>query len=93
MKILVIGKGGREHALAWKLAQSKDVEKIYCAPGNAGIARIAEIVPIEMTKLQELAEFRLREENRSDRGRAGATAHHGNSRCFRGEGTSHIRSR
>lgn len=59
MKILVIGKGGREHALAWKLAQSKDVEKIYCAPGNAGIARIAEIVPIEITKLQELAEFAL----------------------------------
>ena len=57
MKILVIGKGGREHALAWKLAQSKDVEKIYCAPGNAGIAKIAEIVPIEMTKLQELANF------------------------------------
>ena len=48
MKILVVGKGGREHALAWKLSQSKDVEKIYCAPGNAGIAKIAEVVPIEM---------------------------------------------
>ena len=57
MKILVVGKGGREHALAWKLSQSKDVEKIYCAPGNAGISQIAENVPIEMTKLAELAAF------------------------------------
>ena len=57
MKILVVGKGGREHALAWKLSQSKDVEKIYCAPGNAGIAKIAEVVPIEMDNLAALAEF------------------------------------
>ena len=41
MKILVIGQGGREHALVWKLAQSPLVEKIYCAPGNPGIAQIA----------------------------------------------------
>jgi phosphoribosylamine--glycine ligase len=57
MKILVVGKGGREHALAWKLSQSKQVEKIYCAPGNAGIAEIAETVPIELTNLQALADF------------------------------------
>lgn len=54
MKILVIGQGGREHALVWKLAQSPLVEKIYCAPGNAGIAEIAEPVPIE-NGLAELA--------------------------------------
>ena len=46
MKILVIGQGGREHTLVWKLAQSQLVEKIYCAPGNAGIAHIAEIIPM-----------------------------------------------
>lgn len=57
MKILVVGKGGREHALVWKLSQSKDVEKIYSAPGNAGIAEIAEVVPIEMENLSALADF------------------------------------
>ena len=46
MKILVVGQGGREHTLVWKLAQSQLVEKIYCAPGNAGIAQIAETVPL-----------------------------------------------
>ena len=46
MKILVIGPGGREHTLVWKLAQSSLVEKIYCAPGNAGISRIAESIPM-----------------------------------------------
>lgn len=54
---MVVGKGGREHALVWKLAQSKDVEKIYCAPGNAGIAGIAETIPIELTDLNRLADF------------------------------------
>ena len=45
MKILVIGQGGREHTLVWKLAQSQLVEKIYCSPGNVGIAQIAEVIP------------------------------------------------
>ena len=45
MKILVVGQGGREHTLVWKLAQSRLVEKIYCTPGNAGIAQIAETIP------------------------------------------------
>ena len=44
MKILIVGGGGREHAIAWKVAQSAKVEKIYCAPGNAGIAQVAECV-------------------------------------------------
>ena len=51
MKILVVGSGGREHAIVWKIAQSKKVEKIYCAPGNAGIAQIAECVPIGAMEL------------------------------------------
>ncbi|MBW2466124.1 MAG: phosphoribosylamine--glycine ligase, partial [Deltaproteobacteria bacterium] len=46
MKVLVIGSGGREHSLVWKLNQSQRVAKIYCAPGNAGIAGLAECVAI-----------------------------------------------
>ena len=58
MKILVIGQGGREHTLVWKLAQSRRVEKIYCAPGNAGIAQIAETIPMpeRFTDLADWAE-------------------------------------
>ncbi|MGN0505085.1 MAG: phosphoribosylamine--glycine ligase [Lachnospiraceae bacterium] len=57
MKILVVGSGGREHAIVWKIAQSKRVEKIYCAPGNAGIAELAECVPIGAMELTRLADF------------------------------------
>ncbi len=57
MKILVVGKGGREHALVWKLSQSRGVEKIYCAPGNAGIAQIAETVSIPLEDLSAMADF------------------------------------
>ena len=55
--VLVIGSGGREHALAWKLKQSKHVDKIYCAPGNAGIAQIARIVDIKPEDIKSLADF------------------------------------
>jgi len=57
VKILVVGSGGREHAIVWKLAQSPKAEKIYCAPGNAGIAEIAECVPISATAIKSLADF------------------------------------
>jgi phosphoribosylamine--glycine ligase len=57
MKILVIGSGGREHALVWKLAQSKRVAKLFCTPGNAGIADLAERVPIAATDIASLAAF------------------------------------
>ncbi len=57
MKILVIGNGGREHALVWKLAQSPRVKKIYCAPGNAGIAELAECVPLAISDLVGLRQF------------------------------------
>ncbi len=57
MRVLVVGGGGREHALIWKLAQSRFVEKIYCAPGNAGIAQLAECVAIAETDIRNLASF------------------------------------
>ncbi len=57
MKILVIGSGGREHALVWKLAQSPRVKKLYCAPGNAGISQQAVCVPIKADDLQGLQGF------------------------------------
>ena len=46
MKILVVGSGGREHALLWKLSQSPEVDALYCAPGNGGISQLAELVDI-----------------------------------------------
>jgi phosphoribosylamine--glycine ligase len=61
MKVLVIGSGGREHALVWKIAQSPLVEKVYCAPGNPGIGRIAESVPLKVDDLPGLLGFALRE--------------------------------
>ena len=57
MKVLIVGSGGREHAMAWKVAQSPKVEKIYCAPGNAGIAEVAECVPIGAMEFEKLAAF------------------------------------
>ena len=47
MKVLVVGGGGREHALAWKLAQSSQVAELYAAPGNPGMAKLAQCVPLE----------------------------------------------
>jgi len=57
MKVLVIGSGGREHALVWKIHQSPKVRKIYCAPGNGGIADLAECVPIEAGDIDKLLSF------------------------------------
>ncbi|HXN13794.1 MAG TPA: hypothetical protein VN865_11845, partial [Candidatus Acidoferrales bacterium] len=57
MKVLVIGKGGREHALVWRLHQSETVWKIFCASGNPGIDQIAEPVPIAPTDVTALVEF------------------------------------
>lgn len=57
MKVLVIGSGGREHALVWKIAQSRLVEKIYCAPGNAGISMLAECVDIAADDIEGLLSF------------------------------------
>ncbi len=57
MKILVVGSGGREHAIVWKLAQSPKAEKIYCAPGNGGIGELAECVDIGAMEFEKLAAF------------------------------------
>lgn len=57
MKILIIGGGGREHALVWKLAQSPKVTKLYCVPGNGGIAALAECVPIDATDIPGVLNF------------------------------------
>ncbi len=57
MKVLIVGGGGREHAIATAVAKSEQVDKIYCAPGNAGIAKLAEIVPIGVMEFDALADF------------------------------------
>lgn len=57
MKVLVIGGGGREHAIVWKLLQSPRVEKVYCAPGNAGISRIAECIDLNIEDVDSLLDF------------------------------------
>lgn len=61
MKVLVVGGGGREHALVWKIAQSPKVEKTYCAPGNAGIARLAECIDIKAEDIDGLLQFAQQE--------------------------------
>jgi phosphoribosylamine--glycine ligase len=57
MKVLVVGSGAREHAIAWAVARSRRVEKLFCAPGNAGMAQQAECIPIEAGDLAGLADF------------------------------------
>ena len=61
MKVLVVGGGGREHALVWKIGLSPRVSKVYCAPGNAGISRQAEIVAIKPNEIDALLQFALKE--------------------------------
>ena len=61
MKVLVIGSGGREHSLVWKINQSSKVEKIFCAPGNAGIRKLAECVDISATDIDALLDFAKKE--------------------------------
>lgn len=57
MKILIVGGGGREHAIAVAVAESPKADKIYCAPGNAGIAEVAECVPIGVDEFDRIASF------------------------------------
>lgn len=62
MKVLIIGSGGREHTLAWKIAQSPLLTKLYAAPGNAGIAQIAECLPLKADDLEGLADFAVKQQ-------------------------------
>ena len=62
MKVLIVGGGGREHAIAWKVAQNPNVEKLYCAPGNAGIAEVAECVNIGVMEFDKLTAFAKEQE-------------------------------
>ena len=64
MKVLVIGSGGREHALCWKISKSPKVSKIYCAPGNGGTGEVAENVDINVDDLDKLLDFAM--ENKID---------------------------
>ncbi|HHV79454.1 MAG TPA: phosphoribosylamine--glycine ligase [Firmicutes bacterium] len=57
MRVLVVGSGGREHAIVWAVSRNRDVDKIYAAPGNAGMSGLAECIPIEATDLETLADF------------------------------------
>ena len=61
MKILLLGSGGREHALAWKIAQSKSVDKLFIAPGNAGTGSLGENVNIKVGDFEALKTFALKE--------------------------------
>ena len=71
MKILVIGSGGREHALTWKLQQSSAVDRIFCAPGNAGTALVAENVAVVPNDFAALDSIRERERDWPDGSRSG----------------------
>lgn len=62
MKVLIVGSGGREHAIAWSVSQSRKVDKIYCAPGNGGIREIAECVDIGAMEFEKLADFAQQQE-------------------------------
>ena len=74
MNILLLGSGGREHALAWKLAASPLLERLYCAPGNAGIAQEAECVALDHRRPRGGDRVLPSEQDRPGRGRAGGAA-------------------
>ena len=91
MNILVIGSGGREHALAWAIAGSPLADKVYCAPGNAGIAEDAECVPIAATDTRRHRRFLPPQPDRFRRRRTGGAARRRPRRCARSRGHRRVR--
>ena len=83
MKVLLVGGGGREHALCWALAESPLLTKLWCAPGNAGIAELAECVPIGAEDIAGLVAFAREQGGRPGGGRAGGAADRRPRRCLR----------
>ena len=77
MQVLVIGGGGREHALVWKIKQSPRVKKIYCAPGNAGTGEIAENIAIAADDIKSLLEFSFSRMDASGNALFNSTGHYG----------------
>jgi phosphoribosylamine--glycine ligase len=61
MKVMVVGGGGREHAIVWKLSQSSRISELFCAPGNAGTANLAKNIPLKATDLEGVRDFALKE--------------------------------
>ena len=62
MKILLLGSGGREHALAWKISQSSQLEKLYVAPGNAGTAELAENISLDLNDFKAVGDFAIQQD-------------------------------
>ena len=62
MKILLLGSGGREHALAWKISQSSQLEKLYVAPGNAGTAELAENISLDLNDFKAVGDFTIQQD-------------------------------
>ena len=89
MRVLVVGSGGREHALAWAIAASPLVDRLFCAPGNAGIAEEAECVPIRATDIAGAGRLLQARADRFRRHRAGGAA--GRRSCRRARSRGHRR--
>ena len=90
MKVLIVGGGGREHAIATCVAKSPKVDKIYCAPGNAGIGQIAECVPIGAMEFDKIVAFA--KEQAIDHRRYGRSSGRRTGRCTGGRGPACFRT-
>ena len=90
MQILVIGSGGREHALVWKISQSPKITKLFCAPGSAAIGELAECIAIGPEQIEKLADFAEKEKDRSHGGRTEPPLTLGISDLFESRGLKNL---